>query len=89
MAQDCFLERCKEKVVDIWPMIRRFGTARRQTVVIADMKCDLRNKILLGMYPCSTKTREVLGKPSPTPKIFPETQEISQGPTQAATIFNS
>ena len=31
------------------------------------------------MYPCSTKTREVLGNPSPTPKRFPETQEISRG----------
>ena len=31
------------------------------------------------MYPCSTKTREVLGNPSPTPKRFPETREISRG----------
>ena len=29
------------------------------------------------LYPCSTKTREVLGNPSPTPKRFPETREIS------------
>ena len=28
------------------------------------------------MYPCSTKTREVLGNLSPTPKRFPETWEI-------------
>ena len=26
-----------------------------------------------GMYPCSTKTREVLGNPSPMPERFPET----------------
>ena len=31
------------------------------------------------MYPCSTKTREVLENPSPAPKRFPETREISQG----------
>ena len=31
------------------------------------------------MYPCSTKTREVLGNPSPTSKRFPETREISRG----------
>ena len=31
------------------------------------------------MYPCSTKTREVLGNPSPKPKRFPETREISRG----------
>ena len=34
---------------------------------------------LLGLYPCSTKTREVLRNPSPTPKRFPETREISRG----------
>ena len=34
---------------------------------------------ILPMYPCSTKTREVLGNPSPTPKRFPETPEISRG----------
>ena len=28
------------------------------------------------MYPCSTKTREVLGNPSLTPRRFPETREI-------------
>ena len=32
-----------------------------------------------GLYPCSTKMREVLGNPSPTPKRFPETREISRG----------
>ena len=31
------------------------------------------------MYPCSTKTREVLENPSLTPKRFPETREISRG----------
>ena len=31
------------------------------------------------LYPCCTKTREVLGNPSPTPKRFPETREISRG----------
>ena len=31
------------------------------------------------LYPCSIKTREVLGNPSPTPERFPETREISQG----------
>ena len=35
--------------------------------------------ILVGLYPCSTKTREVLGNPSPTPERFPETREISRG----------
>ena len=30
------------------------------------------------LYPCSSKTREVLGNPFPTPKGFPETREISQ-----------
>ena len=34
---------------------------------------------LNGLYPCSTKTREVLGNPSPTSKRFPETREISRG----------
>ena len=33
----------------------------------------------LEMYPCSTKTGEILGNPSPTAERFPETQEISQG----------
>ena len=28
------------------------------------------------LYPCSTKTREVLGNPSPTPKRFPETERM-------------
>ena len=28
-----------------------------------------------GLYLCSTKTREGLGNPSPTPKRFPETRE--------------
>ena len=28
------------------------------------------------MYPCSTKTREVLGNPSLAPKRFPETRDI-------------
>ena len=32
-----------------------------------------------GVYPCSTKTREVLGNPSLTAKRFPETREISRG----------
>ena len=32
-----------------------------------------------ALYPCSTKMREVLGNPSPTPERFPETREISQG----------
>ena len=31
-----------------------------------------------ALYPCSTKTREVLGNPSPTPERFPETREISR-----------
>ena len=31
-----------------------------------------------SLYPCSTKTREVLGNPPPTPQRFPETKEISQ-----------
>ena len=31
------------------------------------------------MYPCSTKTREVLGNPSPMPERFRETREISRG----------
>ena len=31
------------------------------------------------LYPCSTKTREVLGNPSPTPERFPSTLEISLG----------
>ena len=31
------------------------------------------------MYPCSTKTREVLGNPSPTPKRLTATREISRG----------
>ena len=35
--------------------------------------------LVTGMYPCSTKTREVLGNPSPTPERFPETREISRG----------
>ena len=29
------------------------------------------------MYPCSIKTREVLGNPSPMPKRFPETRDQS------------
>ena len=29
-----------------------------------------------AMYPCSTKTREVLGNPSPPPSRFPSTLEI-------------
>ena len=29
-----------------------------------------------GLYPCSTKTKEDLGNPSPMPERFPETQEI-------------
>ena len=33
---------------------------------------------IFTLYPCSTKTREVLGNPSPTPERFPETRE-SQG----------
>ena len=32
-----------------------------------------------GLYPCSTKTREVLGNPSPSAERFPETREISRG----------
>ena len=32
-----------------------------------------------ALYPCSTKTREVLGNPSPTVERFPETREISRG----------
>ena len=31
------------------------------------------------LYPCSTKTREVMGNPSPTAERFPETREISRG----------
>ena len=31
------------------------------------------------MYPCSTKTREVLGNLSPTPKRFLDLREISRG----------
>ena len=31
------------------------------------------------MYPCSTKTGEILGNPSPRAERFPETQEISHG----------
>ena len=38
------------------------------------------------MYPCSTKTREVLGNPSPTPKRFPETREISRGRSQRVIL---
>ena len=30
------------------------------------------------LYPCSTKTREVLGNPSPTPERFPEARKISR-----------
>ena len=32
-----------------------------------------------SMYPHSTKTREVLGNPSPMPKRFPETRGKSRG----------
>ena len=45
----------------------------------------LTTKIIQGktsgeiLYPCSIKTREVLGNPSPTLKRFPETREISRG----------
>ena len=31
------------------------------------------------MYPCSIKTWEVLGNPSPMPERFPETREMSRG----------
>ena len=31
------------------------------------------------LYPCSTKTREVLGNPSPMPMRFPENREIYRG----------
>ena len=30
----------------------------------------------VALYLCSTKTREVLGNPSPTPKRFPETRDF-------------
>ena len=36
----------------------------------------------IALYPCSNKTREILGNPSPTPKRFPETLEISRGKSQ-------
>ena len=42
-----------------------------------------------GMYPCSTKTREVLGNPSPTPERFPETREISRGRTRVGSLEGS
>ena len=32
-----------------------------------------------ALYPCSTKTREVLGNPSPTPERYPETRGKSRG----------
>ena len=38
------------------------------------------------LYPCSTKTREVLGNPSPTPKRFPETREISRGKSRVSIL---
>ena len=31
--------------------------------------------LVMAMYPCSTKTSEVLGNPSPTPERFPETRD--------------
>ena len=42
-------------------------------------KCDKYEVCIIlasrvGLYPCSTKTREVLGNPSPTPERFPETR---------------
>ena len=36
-------------------------------------------KLMLRDCPCSTKTREVLGNPSPLPSRFPSTLEISLG----------
>ena len=40
---------------------------------------QVKQENLFGLYLCSTKTREVLGNPSPTPERFPETREISRG----------
>ena len=34
------------------------------------------------LYPCSIKTREVLGNPPPMPKRFFEAREMSQGQSQ-------
>ena len=34
---------------------------------------------MIWLYPCSTKTREVLGNPSTKPKRFPKTRKISRG----------
>ena len=53
------------------------------TIILIDSVVILQSKFddLLNyrLYPCSTKTREVLGNPSPTPERFPETREISRG----------
>ena len=35
--------------------------------------------VIMRECPCSTKTREVLGNPSPPPSRFPSTLEISLG----------
>ena len=43
------------------------------------LKTTSRSVRCFTLYPCSTKTREVLGNPSPTAERFPETREISRG----------
>ena len=43
------------------------------------IKFLLTEHVFTTLFPCSTETREVLGNPSPQPKRFPDTREISRG----------
>ena len=64
---------------EILELLRILSESRHSLLNVAIVVLDCRNcnpcrneYKSLGLYLCSTKTREVLGNPSPTPERFPE-----------------
>ena len=75
----------KEVPLSVWGGLLKWGSPISKILPVYKVvhKCPKasKNAKKSGMYPCSTKRREVLGNPSPTPKGFPETRgsrEISR-----------
>ena len=73
----------KEVPLSVWGGLLKWGSPISKILPVYKVvhKCPKasKNAKKSGMYPCSTKRREVLGNPSPTPKRFPETRDISRG----------
>jgi len=71
---------CAINLVSVPALIKKLPLEGEIRTVKQSMKLSINpSLVMMRECPCSTKTREVLGNPSPPPSRFPSTLEISLG----------